>query len=92
MRFAEAILTLLISLGPAQAGEPCRLSEDQRSVTIVVSNPFPLQVSYNMTCKYRRPDGGSASVSCKNMVPARAKDFVLCTRTGWDHQDDSEIH
>jgi hypothetical protein len=87
MRFAEAFLTLLVSLGPAEAAEPCRLSEDNRSVTIVVSNPFPLKVSYNMTCKYRRPDGGTASISCKNMVPASAKDFELCTSTNWDNQE-----
>jgi hypothetical protein len=87
MRFAGVILILLGSLGAAQAFEPCRLSEDERSVTIVVSNPFPLEVSYNMTCKYRRPDGGTASISCKNMVPAKAKDFELCTRTSWDKQE-----
>jgi hypothetical protein len=87
MRFTGAILILLGSLGAAQAADPCRLSEDQRSVTIVVSNPFPLEVSYKMTCKYSRPDGGTASVSCKSMVPARAKDFELCTRTNWDNQE-----
>jgi hypothetical protein len=92
MRFAGVILILLGSLGAAQAFEPCRLSEDERSVTIVVSNPLPLEVSYRMTCKYRRPDGGSASISCTSKVPARARDFVLCTRTNWDNQDDNEIH
>jgi hypothetical protein len=80
-------LILFGSPDAAQAAEPCRLSPDNRSVTVVVSNPFPLEVSYKMTCTYRRPDGGTASVSCKNMVPASARDFVLCTRTGWDEQE-----
>lgn len=72
--------------------QSCRLSADNHTLTIVVTNPVPHDVEWTAGCKYRLPDGSSAGVSCKAMVPAGAREFDLCTRIGWDNAGDSETH
>ncbi|HEY6025020.1 MAG TPA: hypothetical protein VIV34_12690 [Pseudolabrys sp.] len=85
LRFS-ALATAAVLFAPiAHAADlhTCRLSDDKRSVTVLVSNPYAQETSCTVNCHIRFPGEGIRidSISCTKTVPAGAKDFELCSRT-----------
>jgi hypothetical protein len=60
----------------------CTILEDGKSVRINVSNPARAARSCLVSCRFTTPHwGGESQIMCAHMVPARAKDIEMCTKT-----------
>jgi hypothetical protein len=60
----------------------CTILEDGMSVRITVSNPARSARSCLVSCRFATPYwGGESQIMCAHMVPARAKDIEMCTKT-----------
>lgn len=82
--FLIAATTLLLApIVQAADLHTCKLSDDKRSVTVLVSNPYSQETCCTVNCHVRFPGEGIRidSISCTKTVPAGAKDFELCSRT-----------
>lgn len=62
----------------AQAKFSCQLSEDKRTLRIVVSNPYDQETHCQVNCHFDAPGGGTVSGTCGRTVPAKAENFMLC--------------
>ena len=74
-----------LAAGPAFAESvpfTCTILEDGMSVRITVSNPAGTARSCLVSCRFATPHwGGESQIMCAHMVPARAKDIEMCTKT-----------
>jgi hypothetical protein len=60
----------------------CTILEDGTTVRINVSNPASEARSCLVSCRFATDPGGRESqIMCAHMVPARARDVEMCTKT-----------
>lgn len=60
----------------------CTILDEGTSVRITVSNPARAARSCLVSCRFATPHwGGESQIMCANMVPARAKNIEMCTKT-----------
>jgi hypothetical protein len=60
----------------------CTIIDDGFAVRISVSNPARASRSCLVSCRFATPLwGGESQIMCAQMVPARAKDVEMCTKT-----------
>lgn len=60
----------------------CTILDDGMSVRINVSNPSRAARSCLVSCRFETPHwGGESQIMCAHMVPARARNVVMCTKT-----------
>src|SRR5262245_28278617 len=74
---------LLLASAHAADLHICKLSADRRSVTVLVSNPYPQETHCTVNCHVTFPGEGIniVSITCAKTVPGGVKDFELCSRT-----------
>ena len=81
MRMFLVTLVLLSALPvSAQTKFACELSDDKRSVRLLVTNPYDQETHCQVNCHFNAPGGGTISSSCGKTVPGKAVDFLLCAQ------------
>ena len=80
---AFAALGLAVDVCLAEAVPfSCTIINDGFAVRINVSNPARADRSCLVSCRFATPIwGGESQVMCSHMVPAGARDVVMCTKT-----------